>query len=204
MNAVTQPRTVAYELHGNCYVNLTSRCTLRCAFCPKFNGQWEVQGYPLRLRGEPDVEEVLTAVGDPLRYREVVFCGLGEPTLRLDTLLACASRWHRQGAVVRLNTDGLASLVHGRDVTPELGAVIDRVSISLNAQEEGVYDRHCRPPVEGAWEAAIDFARRMRDQIDDVTLTAIDGLAGVDVEEVRRIADTLGVRFRRRVLDQVG
>lgn len=76
--------TLAYELHGNLYLNITYHCTLRCAFCPKFQGSWEVQNYDLLLTREPTADEVLAAVGDPTRYKEIVFCGLGEPTLRLE------------------------------------------------------------------------------------------------------------------------
>ena len=104
------PDVIAYRLHGNLYLNITNRCTLRCAFCPKFNGVWAVQGYDLRTHHEPSVKEILEAVGDPHSYHEVVFCGLGEPMLRLYPLLEVAARLHSQGAHVRVNTDGLANL----------------------------------------------------------------------------------------------
>ncbi len=196
--------TIAYRLHGNCYLNLTSCCTLRCAFCPKFNGEWNVQGYELRLHRAPAVEALLEAVGDPTQYREVVFCGLGEPTLELDTLLSVARALKDKGARIRLNTDGLANLVHGRDVTPELAGVVDSVSVSLNAQNETLYHRHCRPKRAGAFASMLDFVRRARDVIPDVSVSAIDGLDGVDIEACARIAQNLGVGFRRRVLDEVG
>lgn len=195
---------IAYPLHGNCYINLTNRCTLRCRFCPKFNRQWVVQDYPLRLHGEPGTEEVLAAVGDPARYREIVFCGLGEPTLRLETLLETAAALKQRGARIRLNTDGLANRVHGSDVTAALGGCIDALSVSLNAQDAPTYDRHCRPPSAGAYAAVCDFVRCARRHIPDITLTAIDGLDGVDITACRARAERLGVSFRRRILDQVG
>jgi len=201
----TVDEVIAYPLHGNCYLNLTSRCTLRCAFCPKFQQRsWEVQGYNLRLRGAPSVAEVLAALGDPRAYREVVFCGLGEPTLRWEVLLAVAEYVKRAGVRVRLNTDGLANLVHGRDVTPELAGRVDVVSISLNAQDEATYNQHCRPPGPGAYPALLEFIRGAREHVPEVTVTAIDGLPGVDIEACARLAEQLGVGFRRRVLDEVG
>ncbi len=196
--------TLAYELHGNCYLNITWHCTLRCAFCPKFNGTWEVQGYDLLITREPSVEALLTAIGDPTPYKEIVFCGLGEPTLRLDTLLTVAQAMRAAGKRVRVNTDGLANLVHGRDVTPELAAVVDSLSISLNAQDEATYVRHTRPKREGAFAAVQAFAVRAREAGMEVTLTAIDGLEGVDIAACEAIAGQLGVKFRRRVLDRVG
>ncbi len=194
----------AYGLHGNCYLNLTNRCTLRCRFCPKFNGLWQVQGYPLRLHSEPDVDTLVAAVGDPCAWKEVVFCGLGESTLRLDTLLETARRLRESGVRLRLNTDGLANQVHGRDVIPQLATVFDALSVSLNAQNAAVYALHCRPQSEDAYPAVIDFLRRAADHIPSVTATAIDGLAGVDVDACADIAAGIGVAFRRRELDQVG
>jgi len=197
--------TLAYELHGNLYLNITYHCTLRCGFCPKYQGVWNVQGYDLLLTFEPTAEEVLEAVGDPARYREIVFCGLGEPTLRLETLLTVASALRKRGARhIRLNTDGLANLVRGRDVTADLAAVLDSLSVSLTAQDEATYNRHTRPKRPDAYPAMLEFVRAARGSGMDVTVTAIDGLEGVDIPACERLAASLGVRFRRRVLDVVG
>ncbi len=195
---------IAYPIHGNCYLNITSECTLRCGFCPKYNRSWEVQSYDLRLHREPTVDEVLEALGDPTAYREVVFCGLGEPTVRYDEVLAIARAIKQAGGTVRINTDGLASLRQGRDVTPELAEVVDKLSISMNAQDEAVYIRHTRPRLEGAYAAMLDFAHRAQQQGIETTLTAIAGLEGVDVAACEAIAAEFGVRFRRRDLDVVG
>jgi TatD family-associated radical SAM protein len=197
--------TLAYVLHGNLYLNLTHRCTLRCAFCPKFQGTRVVQGYDLRLPHEPSAEAVVAAAGDPAHYPEVVFCGLGEPTLCLDTLLRVARTLRQKGARrIRLNTDGLANLVHGHDVTPALAEVLDAVSISLTAQDEPTYNRHTRPPRPGAFAAMLDFSRAAVAQGMDVTLTAIHGLPDVDIAACEALARGLGARFRQRELDVVG
>lgn len=195
---------IAYTLHGNCYLNLTSRCTLRCEFCPKFNKNWEVQGYPLRLRQAPGVAEILAAVGDPTAYREVVFCGLGEPTLRLPELLQVAHKLKQAGARVRLNTDGLANWVYQRNIVPELAECVDVLSISLNAQDEATYNRHCRPPAVGAYPELLEFILCARELIADITITAVDGLEGVDIAACEALAERFNVKFRRRVLDEVG
>jgi TatD family-associated radical SAM protein len=166
---------IAYTLHGNCYINLTSRCTLRCQFCPKFN-----------------------------KDREVVFCGLGEPTLRLPELLRVAEALKQAGARVRLNTDGLANWVYQRNIVPELIGRVDALSISLNAQDEATYNRHCRPPATGAYPELLEFILRAREAIADITLTAIDGLEGVDIKACEALAERFKVKFRRRVLDEVG
>lgn len=201
MDAHSDSRCIGYTLHGSRYLNITNRCTLRCAFCPKFNGVWTVQGYDLRLLGaEPTTNEIVAAVGEPDEINEVVFCGLGEPTLRLYTLLDVAARLYGRVPRVRLNTDGLANLVYGRDVTPDFEDVIQALSVSLNAQDETTYNRHCRPLLPGAYRGMLDFVKRAREFVPEITLTAIDGLPGVDIAACRKIAADLGVHFRRRVL----
>jgi TatD DNase family protein len=194
----------AYALHGNCYLNVTNRCNLRCRFCPRIEGHWVVKGYNLRLSREPSAAELLDAVGDPSRYREVVFCGLGEPTVRLRVVLEVGRALRARGARVRLNTNGLANLEHGRDVTRELAEAVDAVSVSLNASDPKTYERECRPLQGGASEAMLEFAARARGRITEVTLTAVDGVPGVDIEACEAIAARLGLPFRRRTLGDVG
>jgi TatD DNase family protein len=197
-------QVVGYTLRDNRYLNITNRCSLRCAFCPKFNGEWTVQNYPLRLNHDPTLEEIVTAAGNPEDYREIVFCGLGEPTLRLYTLLEVATRLRHRAKRIRINTDGLANLVYGRDVTPDMEGLIDALSVSLNAQNAEIYNRHCRPKLPGSYEAMLDFVKCAREFVPEITLTAIDGLSGVDIAACEKIAQRLGVGFRRRVLDVVG
>lgn len=149
--------------------------------------------------------QVLTAVGEPRNYREIVFCGLGEPTLRLYDVLDVAAELHQRGArQVRINTDGLANLVYGRDVTPDLEGLIDALSISLNAQNEELYNRYCLPTLPHSYAAMLEFADYARDFVPDITLTAIDGLEDVDMVACEDIARRLGVKFRRRILNDIG
>ena len=212
MSRVTEPTpepvaagTIAYPIGDTLYLNLTNACTLACRFCPKTHDEWVVQGHDLDLVRGPSFAEVIEAIGDPTPYREVVFCGLGEPTLRLALLKQVATWLKERGARVRLNTDGLANLVHGRDVLPELEGLIDAVSVSLNAQNEDLYNEHCRPGRPGAYEACKAFIREATRYLPEVVATALDGLPGVDIEACRRITEEeLGARFRRRVYGVVG
>ncbi len=195
---------LAYAIDQRLYLNITDRCTLVCAFCPKTLGDHHVKGYDLTLEQRPTADEVITAISDPSGYDQVVFCGYGEPTLRLKVLLEVAS-WVRGFDVpVRVNTDGLANLAHKRNVLPELSACVNSLSVSMNAQDAEVYARHCQPRLPGAFEAMLDFLRLAPNHVGDVTATAIDGLDGVDIPACQRLADSLGVKFRKRLLDQVG
>lgn len=190
----------AYRIGERVYLNLTSRCTLRCRFCPKFHRTWTVEDAYLRLASadEPQAAAVVSAARFEGPCEEYVFCGLGEPTTRLSVLLDVASALRKDGVPVRLNTDGLANLLHGRDIVPQLTGLIDHVSISLNAQNESLYRRVCRPQLPGSFAAVLAFAERCRDCVPRVTLTAIDGLDGVDIEACAAIARQMGVEFRAR------
>lgn len=198
------PQTVTYTIGDRLYLNITDRCTLACEFCPKTQGSWEVHEYNLQIGKRPEVEEIIAQIGDPARYREIVFCGYGEPTLRLKPLLAIAAWVKEHGGQVRVNTDGLANLVHKRNVLPEMKGKIDALSVSMNAQNAEVYNQHCQPALPGAFEAMLEFLRLAPAYIPDVTATAIDGLEGVDIDACAALATRLGVKFRRRVLDVVG
>lgn len=195
---------IGYTLDQRRYLNVTNRCTLRCRFCPKFNDDWVVRGYSMRIGQEPSVADMIAAVGEPAQWEEVVFCGFGEPTLRLAEILAVAQAIRPQARRIRINTDGLANRIHGRDVTPELAGWIDALSISLNAQDAETYARWTRPRHDDAYEAMLDFTQRARQHVPEVVLTAIDGLEGVDIAACEAIAQSLGVGFRRRYLGRVG
>lgn len=197
---------VAYAIRDSLYLNITNRCTLACTFCPKFI-DFEVKGYFLKLPKEPTVEEVLAQIGDPSKYAEVVFCGYGEPTRRLDDLKEIAGRLRKKFPHIklRLNTDGLGNLVHQRDIIPELSPLIDRVSVSLNAADAATYAKYCPSKYrEAAYPAVKDFIRNAVGKFSEVTATVV-GMPDIDQKSCRKIAEEeLGARFRFRPLNEVG
>jgi TatD DNase family protein len=201
--------TYAYSLGDALYLNLTSACTLACTFCPKIrDDDWVVGGFDLKLGRPPTADEVWEQVqaaglaGRP----EVVFTGLGEPTRRLSVLLDVASRLRAAGvARVRVDTDGLANLREGRDVTPDLArAGVGSVVVSLNAADPGTYARLCPSQHgEAAWSAARDFIRAAVRHLPEVQASFV-GVPGLDRDACRREAESLGAVFRWRPFDRVG
>ena len=196
--------TLVYDIGNNRYINLTNACTLKCEFCPKFNGSFEVKGYQLDLDYNPKAQDIIQQLGDISTIEEVVFCGFGESTMRLKELLIIAQWVKSQGGRVRLNTDGLGNLVNKRNILEDLSQCVDALSISLNAQNEAVYQQHSRPSLPNSYQHLLAFIRLAPSYIPDVTITAIDGLEGLDIAACEKIADQYGVKFRRRVLDEVG
>ena len=204
---VIKPRseeTLTYIIDNKLYINLTDRCTLACEFCPKIQGSMDVHEYNLLLSHRHPAEEYIEKIGDPAQYDEIVFCGFGEPTLRVKELVKIADYCQQAGVKVRVNTDGLGNLANKRNILPELAQSVDALSVSMNAQNEAVYDRHCVPALKGSFDSMLEFLRLAPEYIPDTTATAIDGLEGVDIDACEAKAKELGVKFRRRVLDIVG
>ncbi|HDH15287.1 MAG TPA: 4Fe-4S cluster-binding domain-containing protein, partial [Gammaproteobacteria bacterium] len=121
-------QTIAYTIEDRRYLSITDRCTLACKFCPKTKGSMQVHEYDLSFDHRPETDEIIAVIGNVSDFSWVVFCGYGEPTLRLKTLLEVARYVKQQGGRVRLNTDGLANLVHKRNVLPEMEGLIDALS----------------------------------------------------------------------------
>ena len=189
--------SIAYEMWGNLYLNITNRCTNACEFCVRYQSDilW---GYNLRLAREPSANEIVEAVGDPTRYREVVFCGYGEPTVRLDVLLEVGARLRRVGARVRLDTNGHGALIWNRDIAPELVGSVDAVAVSLNAQDAETYEEICHPRFGArTFDHVVAFIRRAREVGLDVTASVVD-VPEIDIAATRALAERLGVPLRVR------
>lgn len=195
---------IAYQIRNSLYLNITNRCNLACRFCPK-NDDFEVKGHYLKLEHEPDVEEIFQAIGEPLKYDEVVFCGYGEPTLRLEILKVITKRMKEIGVKkVRLNTDGLANLVYERNVLPELEGLIDSMSISLNAPDAKTHMKHCPSKFkESAFNAICEFIKEAKKYIPEVVASVV-ALPDLDIEACRKKAQELGVPLRVREYMNVG
>ncbi|QYJ85580.1 TatD family nuclease-associated radical SAM protein [Shewanella mesophila] len=196
--------TLVYDIRNSRYLNITGRCTLRCQFCPKHNGSKQIHEYQLALDHQPKADEIIPLLGDVTRFEEYVFCGYGEPTLNLTTLIEVATEIKRQGGKVRINTDGLGNLFHRRNILPELAPVVDALSISLNADTEETYLRHCKPKLKGAYQAVNEFITLAPEYIDKVQVSAIDGLEGVDIERCEAIVTAAKAQFKHRYLGVMG
>ena len=187
-----------YMLGDSLYINLTNRCSNSCVFCVR-NTQDGMDDYNLWLDREPSAQEVIDLIPDPTAYKEIVFCGFGEPTERLDVLLEIAAYLKQKGGTVRINTNGHASLIAGKDVTPLLQGKVDVVSISLNASNAKEYQRQCQCRYgEQGFSAMLDFAVNAKKYVPSVILSIVDILPPSEQEACRKLCDELGLTLRIR------
>ncbi len=188
---------LVYTIRDRLYINLTSRCTAHCVFCGRESAPI-ASGYDLHLEREHSAAEYLDAVGEPRRYAEIIFCGFGEPTLRLAELTEIGRTLKACGTRLRMNTNGHGNLIHGRDIAPDLSGFLDEVSVSIDAGDAATYQKIVRPDFgEGSFQAVVEFVRSCVGRIPRVTLTAVD-LPNLDLEPIKRLARDLGVEFRAR------
>ena len=201
--------TITYQVKDAVYVNLTNRCPCNCTFCLRQNGPGVFGSGPLWLEREPTLEETMESLGqwDFNRFREVVFCGYGEPTERLDVLLAVAARLKERDSAlrVRVNTNGLSDLIHGKPTAPLFVGKVDCLSISLNTDDPAEYLTLCRPRFgEAAYPAMLNFAKEAAALLPSVVMTVVgEPVTSLEKQErCRAIAEGLGARLRVRPCEQ--
>lgn len=199
---ISERGEIVYRIRDSLYLNITNRCTNSCGFCVRFHRS-SVKGHNLELQKEPSGEEVIEAIDNPKLYKEIVFCGLGEPLLRLD-IVKKVSAWIKQnGGTVRINTNGHGNLIHKRNILPELKGIVDSLSISLDAEDENRYEQVCRPAFKNAFQAVVSFIREAKESIPEVVVTVVD-IPQININKCTELAKELGVDIRIRKFDVVG
>ena len=194
--------TLTYVVDGALYINVTNRCTNNCVFCIRKNGDGAYGSDSLWLEREPTEDEILASVfarnlGD---YREIVFCGYGEPSIRLDVCRSVALKIKEKRDIpIRINTNGHSTLYHGYDTAPFYKDAFDCVSISLNTPSESRYEEICHPQSKGAYVAMLDFAETVKEYVPSVLLSVVkDFLTEDELIECHKIAESRGVVLKVR------
>ena len=199
--------TVSYQIRNSLYLNLTTRCTADCSFCTRLTRP-VVQGYNLKLDREPTSEEVWDSIDDCKKYDEIVFCGYGEPTLRLDTIKEVSRKIKEAGGKVRLNTNGHGNVINKRNILPELKGLVDSISISLNADTAEAYDRIVRPLPglrDEIYDRVKEFISEAKKHIPEVQATIVTHQEGVDEDMCEEISkNEFDVKYRPRRHNIVG
>lgn len=200
--------TILYEVYDNLYVNLTNRCPCACTFCLRQTMDEMNHSGSLWLKREPTVEEVKKEFekfdGDgklSQKYREVVFCGFGEPTERLDELLEIAGFVKERYALpIRVNTNGLSDLIHGKTTAPMFAGYVDVISISLNTPDKKEYYKLTKSKFgEESFDALLRFAEEVKNYVPKVVLTTVETTISEEEQmQCREICERIGVTYRIR------
>lgn len=192
--------TYVYFFEGRLYINLTNKCCNDCTFCLR-NNMDGIEGNNLWLSREGTKEEIVELIKKNTDFTDAVFCGYGESTYRVDDMCFIADFLHRIGKTVRLDTNGLGSLINGYDIVPKLKGRIDIVSVSLNEADAEKYDKVSRS-VYGlnAFDAMLKFTRDCIAAGIKAKMTVVDVIPKEDIEKCRKICEDLGAQFRVREL----
>ncbi|MBI5202660.1 MAG: radical SAM protein [Elusimicrobia bacterium] len=205
-DAPHETTTPVYRYKDGLYVNLTNKCPTACRFCIKFTWKMKYRGYDLKLRGhEPSIAEVMAGMEAEDRKRpfsEIVFCGYGESTYRLDDMIAICAEVKKRWPKVRrrLNTIGLGDAINKRPISKDLARGLDAVSVSINTADPKQWEDIVQPMPEfkaTGFEAVKRFIRECAAAIPDTTVTAVEQ-PGVDIDACRVLAESLGARWRER------
>ena len=207
---------LVYVLDGKIYINLTNKCTNDCIFCLR-KDKSDVKGQELWLESEDfGADEVIEQLVEKLNSLkvekleneitiqplEIIFCGYGEPMLKLDILKEVAKyiKENIPQVKVRVNTNGHANYVYKRNVVPELKGLVDEFSVSLNGENSKEYDELSRPVFEGAYEEVTKFIQSCSKEGIDVVASVVEGYKGrhINLEKCEQISSELGAKFRAR------
>ena len=192
---------ILYTYKDQVYANITNKCNCRCRFCIRSHEDGVGDADTLWHKTDPTLEQIKEAMDafDFTGYKELVFCGYGQPTCALDNLVASAKyAKEKYGLSIRVNTNGLANLYYGKDVIPFLAQAVDSVSISLNAPTSEQYNEVSRPQLDNAFEGLLQFATECKGQIPSVKLTIVDVLPKEEIEACKKLAASLDIPLRIR------
>lgn len=195
--------TILYKVHNGLYVNLTNKCPCRCSFCLREDKNSSSLYGDLWLEREPSVEEVKKEFSkyDLTEFDEIVFCGFGEPTMRLyDIFEICRYLRTITDLPIRINTNGMADLIYGKKTEPDFKGLIDVVSISLNTPNKERYFEITKNKFGiDSFDAVIDFARLVKPYVKKVVLSTVETTITKEEEkECKKIADQIGAVYRIR------
>lgn len=194
--------TIVYEVGDNLYVNITNKCPCSCTFCIRQNADGAYGSDSLWLEHEPSAEEVIDALekADYKKYKEIVYCGYGEPTERIEVLTETAKFIkENNGPEIRVNTNGLSDLIHKKPTAYMFEGVVDTVSVSLNAGTKEEYLKVTRPSFgEESYEAMQKFAVKCKKYVKNVVFSVVDVIGEEQLKASQEMADKLGIRLRIR------
>ena len=195
--------TITYVFEGSLYVNITNRCPNNCEFCLRQSTDKVGDSGSLWLEEEPTKEEIWAEISlrDLSAFPEIVFCGYGEPTCRLDDMLWVCSKIRRVSDIpIRVNTNGLSDLINGRPTAKDFDNLVDIMSISLNASNAKLYDEICHSEFGmQAFDAVLSFTKKVSMFVPKVYLSVVNKDTPIhELNECEKICNSIGATFKVR------
>lgn len=194
--------TILYDYKESLYVNITNKCPCSCVFCIRKETDHVGNSDSLWLDHEPTVEEVKNEFKkiNLENYDEIVFCGYGEPLVRINEVIEIAKYIRSISDLkIRINTNGLSDLIHNKKTAILLKDKIDSVSISLNAPNKIRYNEVTRPKFgEKSFDALLNFAKDCKEYIEEVNFSVVDEINNDEIEEAQKLADKMNIVLRVR------
>ena len=199
---------LVYFLGGKAYINITNACTNSCKFCVR-DIKDNVKGANLWLdvqnvKADDVIKQIKNSAQKVLEGGEIIFCGYGEPLIKFEEVKKVCEYLRKEmpELKIRINTNGHGNFVNKKNIVPELKGLIDSISISLNAQNEDLYNRLSQPKFEGAYQAMLDFAKECTKCGIDTTMSVVSKFREdeyeLDLEKCEEIAKNTGAKFRNR------
>ena len=199
--------TITYPVNKGLYINMTNRCPCACTFCLRHNADGVFGSDSLWLDRDPTVREICDSIDawELAKFDEIVFCGYGEPTERLEDLLLVAKYIKAKGDIkIRINTNGLADLIWQKQTAPQLKGLIDTVSVSLNTPNKDDYLKIVRPKFGAeSYDAMLRFAKDCTAYVPNVVMTVVDVVTSKEEQEqCRKICESIGSSLRIRPFEE--
>lgn len=193
---------ILYVIDNILYVNITNKCPCNCTFCIRREGDSVGHSGSLWLEKEPSLSEIINEFKkeDLSKYSEVVFCGYGEPLMRLyDVIEVCKYIRSVSNIKIRINTNGLSDLIHEKSTAPMLKGIVDSISISLNAPSKEEYNEITRP-IFGikSFDSLLNFAKESKENIEEVQFSVVDVISEEQIKRCEHISKEIGIPLRVR------
>lgn len=195
---------LVYILDGKIYINLTNMCSNNCKFCIRQQKD-DVVGTNMWLESEKITSQ--NVIDQLLQHKDkfskgITFCGYGEPTMKFNILKEVAHyvKQNYPDTKIKVNTNGHGNIINQKDILPELKDLIDEFSISLNAQNEELYNILSQPGIKDGYNAMLNFAKESVDLGFKTTLSIVSKFEDYDVniDDCEKIANNIGAEFRNR------
>lgn len=151
------------------------------------------------------MEDIKKAVDDFdfTGYKELVFCGYGEPTSVLLIICLKTAKYVREKHPGHQTPDSTQTVFLTESTTSPIAELIskyiDSVSISLNTcSSEKSMTKFAVPFFDHAYESMLKFAEDAKKYFEHTQFSIVDTIPEEDIKACQKIADDRGIYLKIR------